>query len=180
MHSSSTTTSAKRFSTPPFLSWTKVVAKATDSPRPSAGAFANGQRETKLAERRSNRNIKSNHPQILRKTHNEKGCGFLEAVYQECLEIELGLQGIPFDAKKPLTLAYKGHELEKKYEPDFLCFGKIIIEIKAVSSLCDDHRAQLLNYLNATGMRVGLLLNFGHHPKLEYERMVHTPKKTRE
>ena len=60
--------------------------------------------------------------------YKEKGCGFLEAVYQECLEIELGLQGIRFDAKKPLTLAYKGHVLEKKYEPDFICFGKIILE----------------------------------------------------
>ena len=82
--------------------------------------------------------------------YNEKGCGFLEAVYQECLEIELGIQGIPFEAKKPLTLTYKGHKLDKKYEPDFLCFGRIILEIKAVSSLCDDHRAQLLNYLSAS------------------------------
>jgi GxxExxY protein len=108
--------------------------------------------------------------------YNEKGCGFLEPVYQECLEIELGLQEIPFDAKKPLTLEYKGHKLKKTYEPDFVCFGKIIVEIKAVSSLTDDHRAQLLNYLNATGFKVGLLVNFGHYPKLEYERMVNTEK----
>jgi GxxExxY protein len=109
--------------------------------------------------------------------YNEKGCGFLEPVYQECLEIELGLQGIAFDAKKPLALEYKGEKLKKTYEPDFVCFGKIIVEIKAVSSLCDDHRAQLLNYLNATGKKVGLLVNFGHYPKLEYERFVHTQKK---
>ena len=108
--------------------------------------------------------------------YNEKGCGFLEAVYQECLEIELALQGIPYESKKPLKLMYKGTVLGKKYEPDFVCFGKIIVEIKAVSSLCDEHRAQLLNYLNATQMKVGLLVNFGHYPKLEYERMVHTPK----
>ncbi|MDH3716846.1 MAG: GxxExxY protein [Planctomycetota bacterium] len=108
--------------------------------------------------------------------YNEKGCGFLEPVYQECLEIELGLQEIPFDAKKPLTLEYKGHKLKKTYEPDFVCFGKIIVEIKAISSLTDDHRAQLLNYLNATGFKVGLLVNFGHYPKLEYERMVNTEK----
>ena len=108
--------------------------------------------------------------------YNEKGCGFLEAIYQECLEIEFRLQGIPFEAKKPLTLFYKGKVLQKKYEPDFVCFGKILLEIKAVSTLVDDHRAQLLNYLNATGMQVGLLVNFGHYPKLEYERMVHTPR----
>ncbi|MFV1963892.1 MAG: GxxExxY protein [Pirellulaceae bacterium] len=108
--------------------------------------------------------------------YNEKGCGFLEPVYQECLEIELSLQGIPFDARKPLTLEYKGQRLKKTYEPDFVCFGKIVVEIKALSSLCDDHRAQLLNYLNATGMKVGLLVNFGHYPKLQYERMVYTQK----
>ena len=106
--------------------------------------------------------------------YNEKGCGFLEPVYQECLDIEFGLQGIPFVAKTPLTLDYKGRTLKKSYEPDFVCFGKIIVEIKAVSSLIDDHRAQLLNYLNATEMKVGLLVNFGHYPKLEYERMAHS------
>ncbi len=108
--------------------------------------------------------------------YNQKGCGFLEPVYQECLEIELSLQEIPFEAKKPLTLQYKKRKLKKTYEPGFVCFGNIIVEIKAVSSLIDDHRAQLLNYLNATGMKVGLLVNFGHHPKLQYERMVHTQK----
>jgi len=109
--------------------------------------------------------------------YNEKGCGFLEPVYQECLEIELELQVIPFAARKPLTLEYKGRKLTKTYEPDFVCFGKIIVEIKAVSALCKDHRAQVLNYLNATGMKVGLLVNFGHYPKLEYERIVLTQKK---
>ncbi len=98
-------------------------------------------------------------------------------MYQECLEIELGLQEVPFEARKSLTLEYKGQKLKKTYEPDFICFAKIVVEIKAVSTLCDDHRAQLLNYLNATGMKVGLLVNFGHYPKLQYERMVYAKKK---
>ena len=108
--------------------------------------------------------------------YNEKGCGFLEAVYQECLEMEFRLQGVGFGSKQRLELKYKGKQLEKTYEPDFICYGRIIVEIKAVSSLCSEHRAQLLNYLNAARLRVGLLVNFGHHPKLEYERMVHTRK----
>jgi GxxExxY protein len=106
--------------------------------------------------------------------YNEKGCGFLEPVYQECLEIELDLQGIPVVAQQPLDLQYKGRKLKKKYEPDFVCFDCVIIEIKAVSKLVDEHRAQLINYLNATGLQVGLLINFGHYPKLEYERVVNT------
>ena len=109
--------------------------------------------------------------------YNEKGCGFLEPVYQECLEIELGLQGIPFTAQKSLSLEYKGRTLKKTYAPDFICFGKVIVEIKAVSNIIDEHRAQLLNYLNATGMPVGLLVNFGHYPKLEYERLANTKNK---
>lgn len=101
-----------------------------------------------------------------------KGCGFLEAVYQECLEIELGLQSIPFQPLSELTLTYKGRTLKQTYIPDFICFGKIILEIKAVSALADEHRAQLHNYLKATGHRVGLLVNFGHYPKVEYERII--------
>lgn len=109
--------------------------------------------------------------------YNEKGCGFLEPVYQECLELELGLQEIPFIPKPSLALVYKGHPLKHRYEPDVICFDNIVIEIKAVKKLIDEHRAQLINYLNATGLEVGLLINFGHHPKLEYERIVNTPKK---
>jgi GxxExxY protein len=109
--------------------------------------------------------------------YNEKGCGFLEPVYQERLEIEFGQKGILFDAKKPLSLSYKGQILKKTYEPDFIGFGKIIVEIKALSCLCDEHRAQTLNYLHATQMKVGLLVNFGHYPKLEYERFVLAQKK---
>ena len=104
--------------------------------------------------------------------YKEKGCGFLEGVYQECLEIEFGLQVIPFQPQAELELSYKGRRLTQRYIPDFICFGKIIVEIKAVSALADEHRAQLHNYLKATGHRVGLLVNFGHHPKVEYERVI--------
>lgn len=111
--------------------------------------------------------------------YNEKGCGFLESVYQECLEYELGFQDIPFQSQPPLVLTYKGNPLKHTYEPDFICFDKIVVEIKAVRKICDEHRAQLLNYLNATGLEVGLLVNFGHFPKIEYERIVNTKKKPR-
>lgn len=103
--------------------------------------------------------------------YKEKGCGFLEAVFQECLEFELGDQGIPFVAHPSLQLAYKGRLLKQTYSPDFLCFGKIVLEIKAVSALSDEHRAQVHNYLRATGHRLGLLVNFGHFPKVEFERI---------
>ena len=104
--------------------------------------------------------------------YKEKGCGFLEAVYQECLELEFGLQGILFQPQVGLGLAYKGRPLKQKYVPDFVCFGKIILEIKAVSQLNDEHRAQVHNYLRATGYRLGLLVNFGHYPGVEHERIV--------
>ena len=104
--------------------------------------------------------------------YKEKGPGFLEPVYQECLEIEFGLRAIPFVAQGELELTYKGRPLEQKYKPDFVCFGKIIVEIKALSGLADEHRAQVHNYLKATGHRLGLLVNFSHYPQLEYERIV--------
>ena len=104
--------------------------------------------------------------------YKEKGSGFLEAVYQECLQIEFDLQGIPFLKKNPLLLWYKGRQLTCSYEPDFICFDKIIVEIKAVSVLGKDHRAQVHNYLKATGYKLGLLINFGHYPQLEYVRIV--------
>jgi len=102
--------------------------------------------------------------------YKDKGCGFLEAVYQECLEIEFGLRGLPAQPQVPLALTYKGRPLKKKYEADFVCFGTVLVEIKAVSRLADEHRAQVQNYLHATGLRVGLLINFGHFPKVEHER----------
>ena len=104
--------------------------------------------------------------------YKEKGNGFLEQVYQECLEMELSLQGIPFSAQAALRLSYKGRELKLHYVPDLMCYEKIIVELKAASQLTDEHRAQVLNYLKATGYRVGLLMNFGHYPKLEYERLI--------
>jgi len=104
--------------------------------------------------------------------YREKGCGFLEAVYQECLEHEFRLQGIPNVAQKPFSLEYKGLPLLSKYQPDFICWEKIIVELKAVRELADEHRAQVQNYLKATGLKLGLLVNFGHHPKTQLERIV--------
>jgi GxxExxY protein len=103
--------------------------------------------------------------------YTEKGCGFLEAVYQECLETELQLRGIPFTAQHELRLFYKGKPLKTKYKADLLCHEKIIVEIKAVEQLVPEHEAQLLNYLHASGLRLGILVNFGHHPKLEWKRL---------
>ena len=104
--------------------------------------------------------------------YKEKGCGFLEAVYQECLEIELELCSVPFVSLPKLELEYKGRKLRSTYQPDVICFDKIVVELKAVSKLTDEHRAQLHNYLKATGLRLGLLVNFGHHPKTQIERII--------
>ena len=100
------------------------------------------------------------------------GSGFVEPVYQECLEIEMGIQAIPFRSQVELQLMYKGQQLVQTFVPDFFCFEKIIVEIKAVSELADAHRAQVHNYLKATGFRLALLVNFGHFPLVEYERIV--------
>jgi len=104
--------------------------------------------------------------------YREMGCGFLEAVYQECLEKEFVRQGIPFQAQAPIILVYKGESLSQTYKPDFLCYGKIIVEIKAMKETGDEHKAQLINYLKATGIKLGLLVNFGHHPRATIERVV--------
>jgi GxxExxY protein len=103
--------------------------------------------------------------------YREMGCGFLEAVYQECLERELSTRGIPFVAQPDLTLAYKGEPLRQTYKPDFICFGKIILELKAVKETGAEHKAQVINYLKTTGMRLGLLINFGTHPKVAITRL---------
>jgi GxxExxY protein len=100
------------------------------------------------------------------------GCGFLESVYQECLEKEFIHRCLPFESQKEIEIAYKGETLLHKFKPDFVCYEKIIVEIKAVSKLVDEHRAQILNYLNATQYKLGLLVNFGHYPKLEKERFI--------
>jgi GxxExxY protein len=104
--------------------------------------------------------------------YKDKGCGFLEPVYHECLEIELEFQRIPFLSKPPQTLQYRGRTLVQKFSPDFICYDKVILEIKAVSALINEHRAQLLNYLSATDCKLGLLVNFGRYPRLEYERLL--------
>lgn len=104
--------------------------------------------------------------------YNEMGCGFLESVYHECLEMEFERRSIPFKSRKQLSLNYKGVTLKKKFEADFVCYDKIIVEVKALGELISQNEAQLLNYLNATNNKLGLLVNFGHHPKLEYKRLV--------
>src|SRR5215475_7259760 len=104
--------------------------------------------------------------------YKDKGCGFLEPVYHECLEIELEFQRIPFLSKPPQTLQYRGRTLVQTFNPDFICYDKIILEIKAVSQLIDEHRAQVLNYLSATGCKLGLIVNFGRYPRMEYERLL--------
>src|ERR1700731_4609203 len=106
--------------------------------------------------------------------YNEKGCGFLEPVYHECFAIEFEYQRIPAISKPALTLSYRGRTLLQTYNPDFICYQKIVLELKTVCALVDEHRAQLLNYLNATGFELGLLVNFGHYPGLEYERIAKT------
>lgn len=103
--------------------------------------------------------------------HRELGNGFLEGVYQEAFEIELGLQGIPFESEVALPIDYKGIRLKKQYFADFICYNKIIVETKALNGLDTAHESQLLNYLKATGFKLGLLINFGS-PSLQYKRMV--------
>lgn len=104
--------------------------------------------------------------------YKEKGCGFTEPLYHECLAIEFIKQGIPFVSQPIIELEYEGTKLEQHFRPDFVCFDQVILEIKATSKLIDENRAQVLNYLNAMKFRLGLLVNFGHYPKVEYERIV--------
>ncbi|MFI5379683.1 MAG: GxxExxY protein [Tepidisphaerales bacterium] len=104
--------------------------------------------------------------------HSELGSGFLEAVYQEALEIELADRGISFVAQKPLKIIYKGRVLKKEYLADVECYEQIIVEIKAMDQLTPREESQLINYLHATGHRVGLLINFGASGRLEWKRLV--------
>jgi len=106
--------------------------------------------------------------------YREMGCGFLEAVYQECLEKEFRDRDLPFEAQKELNLSYKGEPLAQIYKPDFVCYDKIIVELKAVKELAPEHKAQLLNYLKTSGLELGLLVNFGSHPKADIIRMANT------
>jgi GxxExxY protein len=106
--------------------------------------------------------------------HKELGCGFLEAVYQEALGMEFADKGIPFKAQPEIKIEYKGKPLKKTYEPDFICYDDVIIEIKALSALSGLEEAQLINYLKASKIEVGLLVNFGSQ-SLEYKRFVYDP-----
>ncbi len=93
--------------------------------------------------------------------HRELGNGFLEEVYQEAMERELSRRGIPYEPQKMLSLYYKGEQMNKYYVADLVCHGKIIVELKAVQNLTDVHKAQVINYLKATGCEIGILINFG-------------------
>ncbi len=102
--------------------------------------------------------------------HNELGNGFLEPIYQEALEEEFKIQNIPYEREKLLKVMYKGKQLNKEYFADFVCYGNIIIELKSVGVLSKPHKAQVLNYLNAANLQLGLLVNFGE-TSLKWERI---------
>ena len=104
--------------------------------------------------------------------YNQLGIGFLEPIYQEALEVELQRRGIPFEREKELTVMYDGVQLKQTYRADFVCYGCIIVELKAVTALDNIHRAQVHNYLKATGYKLGLLINFCDPNELDYERIV--------
>ena len=103
--------------------------------------------------------------------HRELGHGFLEAVYQEALELEFNDRRIQYVREKPLNIIYKGRQLNKEYSADFVCYDKIIVELKALAELNSMHESQLINYMKATKLRVGVLINFGA-PSLEFKRFV--------
>jgi len=103
----------------------------------------------------------------------ELGCGFLEAVYQEALEMEFADCNMPFEPQKRINISYKNRMLKREYVADFLCYDKIIVEIKAIKSITGIEEAQLLNYLKATKLSLGLIINFGH-PKMEWKRYANT------
>ena len=104
--------------------------------------------------------------------HKELGPGFLEEVYQEALEMELAMRELPFQSQVPLRLYYKKKRMKKEYRADYLSYDKIIVEIKALKNLSGKEEAQILNYLKATGFRVGVLINFGSHGRLEWKRFI--------
>ena len=109
--------------------------------------------------------------QAIFKVHNNLGSGFLESVYQEALEIELEAAGIPFESQKLIQIFYNEKPLKQYFKADIVCFNKILLELKAISKINNEHKAQLMNYLTATKMKLGLIINFGTHPKVEICRI---------
>lgn len=107
--------------------------------------------------------------------HRQLGCGFLEAVYQEALTLELAARGIPSRHQVELPISYKGQKLNTTYRTDFVCYDSVIIELKALSKLGSVEESQILNYLKASGCETGLLLNFGTR-SLEYKRFIWSPR----
>lgn len=107
--------------------------------------------------------------------HRVVGMGFTEPVYQDALEIEFGLRGIPFEREKVLGLEYKGHPLDKTFRVDFVCYGNIVVELKALHGLGNEHVTQVYNYLKASGMTLGILINFGRE-RLAFDRIPCTHK----
>lgn len=103
--------------------------------------------------------------------HKNLGPGLLEKVYQEALEKEFEIQDIPFEREKAFSIVYKGEELEQKYIADFVCYDKIVVELKAVEELLPIHTAQVINYLSITGLKLGLLVNFNCR-RIKPERIV--------
>jgi GxxExxY protein len=103
--------------------------------------------------------------------YNQSSSGFLEAVYQESMVVEFGLRQVPFVREKQIPIQYKGRELPTNYRADFICYDEIIVELKTADQIVDIHRAQLIHYLQATGLKRGLLLNFGA-PDFQFERFV--------
>ena len=99
------------------------------------------------------------------------GAGFLESVYQEALEVELGAMNVPYKSQPEITISYKGRSLNKTYRADIVCYDSIILELKAVKQLLPEHMAQLQNYLRATKMRLGFLVNFGNSTGVEIKRI---------
>ena len=104
--------------------------------------------------------------------YNELGCGFLESVYQEAMEIELTARQLPFQRQVWLRIKYKDRLLEKRFSADLICFSAVLVELKSVAALTTADECQLLNYLKATGLRVGVLVNFGDPAELEWKRLV--------
>ena len=109
---------------------------------------------------------------VATEVHRELGSGFLEAAYQEAMEIEADFMDVPFVPQQNLQVQYKQHRLKKKYVADMICFDKIVVEFKVLDKLTDKEESQMLHYLKTSGYKVGVLINFGSHPELEWKQFV--------